>query len=81
MTLANQVAQTVAGMAHWAGSKPGDPDRCGRCAHHMRPPSAFGTINAYPCRRYRELMGVKSSPKIGGLVPACRHFVMREAGQ
>jgi hypothetical protein len=75
--LEQQVAQSVAGMAHWAASKYGDADRCGRCEYHMRPPSAVGTINAYPCRKYRELMKVKSSPKVGGLVAACRYFVMR----
>jgi len=73
--------QTVPGQAHLAGTKEGAADRCGRCAHWMRPESAFGTIGSWPCRRYQELMRVKSSPKVPGLTPACRHFVLITYGE
>jgi len=79
-----QVTQTVPGMAHWAGSKPGDADRCGRCSFWKRPPSVFGTLGAFPCAKYQELMRVKSSPRIPGLTPACQYFaplVYGEAGR
>ncbi len=67
-----QVARTVKGQAHFAGTGP--DDRCGRCAFWKRPPSAFGTIGSYPCGKYQELMRVKTSPKIPGLTPACKYF-------
>jgi len=70
-----QIARTVPGMAHFAGTGP--DDRCGRCEFWRRPPSAFGTVGAYPCAKYQELMRVKSSPRVSGLTPACRYFVMR----
>ncbi len=74
-----QVARSVPGMAHFAGTGP--DDRCGRCEYWKRPPSAFGTVGAYPCALYQTMMCVKSSPKVPGLTPACRHWKWREPGQ
>jgi hypothetical protein len=75
--LQRQIALSVPGMAHFAGSGPNN--RCGQCEHWRRPPSVYGTLGAFPCGEYLRLMRVKSGPKVPGLTPACRHFRMRGA--
>jgi len=71
------IVRTVRGQACWAQG----PDRCGRCEHWVRLPSVCGTVGAYTCGKYQTMMRVKFSPRVPGLTPACKYFVMQKAGQ
>jgi hypothetical protein len=59
-------AQTVAGMAHWAGSGPPDTT-CGMCIHRVVRPGTWR------CEKFKKLTGKWGAP-IGADLKSCKYF-------
>jgi hypothetical protein len=70
--LAQQIRQTFAGMAHWAGTGPRGK-HCNECQFWDHP----RTKQRYACHRFFELTG-RHGPRVPAGAVACRHFQSRE---
>lgn len=66
-----QLARTVVGMAHFAGSGPVG-ETCGSCDYWQTPPGMKIMI----CDKYRQMTGDKAKAIPAG-TPSCRHYVAR----
>src|SRR5262245_43800608 len=69
--LARQIAASVPGMAHWAGTGPRGK-HCGECKYLTF--IAVGTGKSARCGNYKMMMGAYDRGKLPIQTPACRHF-------
>lgn len=70
--LEQQVARTVPGMAHWAGSGPAGKF-CGGCAHFMSVSRGLGSSTR--CGKYSQMMdGRTGSKKLPPETASCKYF-------
>jgi len=83
--LVQQIRNTAAGMAHWAGTGPAGKI-CGECRFwtywrqiHNRSGDTVRTEQHKGCGKYEALTGVKG-PQINPQLFACRHFQARATG-
>lgn len=70
--LEQQVARTIPGMAHWAGSGPAGSS-CGQCSYFITVSRGLGSSTR--CNKYSQMMnGRVGAKKLPPETAACKYF-------